>query len=296
MRGGSILTLVIAVAAAVSGQTARQASGATILVSCDRACLWTLDGQPMGKLGEGDSRIAAVSLGQHRIRAEAQEGMYLDEKKIDLDDASQTVVRLSLKEVQGGASPAMQPVATALVAATESCVQAPTVSTKVPALPAGSSCVKHLYTVSDARLEYVSPLEGLALTPMVGWKRAPESYSLDYVDIRVGTGPIAVLHKWITVHYTGYLMDGTKFDSSLDRGEPIVFPYSDGRVIVGWDTGFAGMRVGGKRRLFIPSQLAYGADAKGLIPANAALIFDVEFIGQSDLPSGGYPSRSPAQE
>ncbi len=291
-----MVVLVLAAASAAYGQTARPVSGATILVSCDRACRWTLDGQAMGDLGEGVSRISAVSLGQHRIRAEAQGGSYLDEKKIDLDEATQTDVRLSLKEVQGSVAPLIQPVAKDVTPTVESCVQAPAVSAKVPALPAGSSCVRHLYTVSDAHLDYISPLEGLALTPIVGWKRAPESYSLDYADIRVGTGALVVPHNWISVHYTGYLVDGSKFDSSLDRGEPIVFPCGDGKVIVGWDTGFAGMRVGGKRRLFIPSLLAYGAAAKGLIPANAELIFDVEFIGESDLPPGGSPSLNLVRE
>ena len=76
--------------------------------------------------------------------------------------------------------------------------------------------------------------------------------SLGYVDTEIGTGPLAQPHKWYTVHYTGYLMNGTKFDSSVDRGEPISFPYGAHRVIEGWDTGFEGMHVGGKRRLKHP--------------------------------------------
>jgi peptidylprolyl isomerase len=86
------------------------------------------------------------------------------------------------------------------------------------------------------------------------------------------------------VHYTGYLADGTVFDTSIGK-DPITFPYGAHRVITGWDTGFEGMRVGGKRRLFIPYQLAYGAAGKPpIIPEKAMLIFDVQLISQSDTP------------
>ncbi len=250
----------------------------------------------MGSLGEGDSKTVSVSMGQHRIHASAEEGQYVDEKKIDVDEASQTELRIRLKATDESARAVAVPGPKAFLAASESCVEIPEFSAKVPALPAGSPCAKHLYKVSDGNLEYISPLEGLTLSTIVGWKRAPESYSLDYVDIRVGTGPIAILHDFIAVHYTGYLADGTKFDSSLDRGEPIVFPYGDGHVIRGWDTGFAGMRVGGKRRLFIPSELAYGVSRKGPIPPNAELIFDVELMGQSDQAQQSYSPSGPRDE
>jgi peptidylprolyl isomerase len=85
------------------------------------------------------------------------------------------------------------------------------------------------------------------------------------------------------VHYTGWLEDGTKFDSSVDRDQPFEFQQGLHRVINGWDDGFEGMRVGGKRRLFIPWQLAYGAQGRGPIPAKANLIFDIELIDQRDL-------------
>ena len=83
----------------------------------------------------------------------------------------------------------------------------------------------------------------------------------------------------VTVHYTGWLEDGTKFDSSVDRGQPFVFPLGRGRVIQGWDLGVAGMKVGGKRKLLIPAKLGYGKRGAGdAIPPNANLIFDVELL------------------
>jgi len=83
----------------------------------------------------------------------------------------------------------------------------------------------------------------------------------------------------VTVHYTGWLTDGSMFDSSLSRGEPFVFPLGAGRVIRGWDEGVAGMRVGGRRQLIIPAALAYGnRGAGGIIPPGATLIFEVELL------------------
>ncbi len=97
-------------------------------------------------------------------------------------------------------------------------------------------------------------------------------------DIVVGTGAEAVPGSTVTVHYTGALPDGTVFDSSVGRG-PFTFGLGSGQVIKGWDQGVAGMKVGGKRRLVIPSELAYGNQAVGgVIPANATLLFDVELI------------------
>jgi peptidylprolyl isomerase len=122
-----------------------------------------------------------------------------------------------------------------------------------------------------------------------------ETFSLDYVDTRIGTGPLAQPHLWYTVHYTGYLTDGTKFDSSVDRGEPISFPYGGHHVIEGWDTGFEGMHIGGKRRLFVPYELGYGEAAHGPIPPHSWLIFDLELIAQSDTqPAPPKPPTPPA--
>ena len=106
------------------------------------------------------------------------------------------------------------------------------------------------------------------------------SSGLKYVDQVVGTGELAVAGKTANVHYTGWLENGKKFDSSVDRGQPFSFPLGAGRVIKGWDEGVQGMKVGGKRKLTIPSDLGYGSrGAGGVIPPNATLIFDVELLG-----------------
>ena len=107
---------------------------------------------------------------------------------------------------------------------------------------------------------------------------------LKYIDHEVGTGAEAVAGKTVDVHYTGYLyvdgQRGEKFDSSVDRGQPFSFPLGAGRVIKGWDEGVAGMKVGGKRELFIPPDLGYGSQgAVGAIPPNATLDFEVELLG-----------------
>lgn len=108
-------------------------------------------------------------------------------------------------------------------------------------------------------------------------------------EIVVGEGDEVKDGDWVPVHYTGCLEDGTKFDSSLDRGEPIEFPLGGGMVIPGWEQGIRGMRVGGKRKLVIPPELAYGEDGAGdVIPPNAVLVFDVEVVGAR---SNQYPEE-----
>ncbi|HVW08184.1 MAG TPA: FKBP-type peptidyl-prolyl cis-trans isomerase [Bryobacteraceae bacterium] len=108
--------------------------------------------------------------------------------------------------------------------------------------------------------------------------------TLRYIDVVQGTGAPAAAGKRFTVHYTGWLKDGTKFDSSVDRNEPFDFIQGRRQVIAGWDLGFEGMKVGGKRRLFVPYQLAYGETGSGPIPAKADLIFDVELLNVEDVP------------
>jgi FKBP-type peptidyl-prolyl cis-trans isomerase FkpA len=103
---------------------------------------------------------------------------------------------------------------------------------------------------------------------------------LQYWDIKVGTGPKALRGETVRVHYTGWLTNGKKFDSSVGTGKPFSFDLGAGQVIKGWDEGVAGMKVGGKRQLRIPPDLAYGdRGAAGVIPPNATLIFDVELVG-----------------
>jgi FKBP-type peptidyl-prolyl cis-trans isomerase len=104
---------------------------------------------------------------------------------------------------------------------------------------------------------------------------------LIYWDIRIGNSDVAKEGSHVRVHYTGWLTTGKKFDSSVDAGKPLDFTIGNGEVIKGWEEGVTGMRVGGKRQLRIPPDLAYGADGTpgGPIPANATLIFDVQLLG-----------------
>ena len=102
---------------------------------------------------------------------------------------------------------------------------------------------------------------------------------LQYEEVRPGTGATARAGQDVAVHYTGWLLDGSKFDSSHDRGQPFTFGLGRGQVIAGWDEGVEGMQVGGMRKLTIPPQLGYGEfGAGGVIPPNATLVFEVELI------------------
>ncbi len=115
---------------------------------------------------------------------------------------------------------------------------------------------------------------------MVNSKSMENQNGLKIEDLKTGDGAEAKAGNTISVHYTGTLVDGTKFDSSLDRGESFSFTLGIGQVIKGWDEGVAGMRIGGKRKLTIPPALAYGKrGVPGTIPPDATLIFEVELLG-----------------
>jgi peptidylprolyl isomerase len=121
------------------------------------------------------------------------------------------------------------------------------------------------------------------LTPAKAQPVMTTADGLQIIDLKVGTGASPKKGQTVVVHYTGWLYTdgkkGTKFDSSVDRGQPFEFPIGQQQVIPGWDEGVATMKVGGKRTLIIPSALAYGANgAGGVIPPNATLIFDVELL------------------
>lgn len=169
---------------------------------------------------------------------------------------------------------------------------AATAQTKPTAKPKTATAPHHTTAAKTATAKTASNIPHVAGIPKT-------LYALKYIDIKVGTGPLAVTHKWYTVHYTGWFPDGTKFDSSFDHpgAEPITFPYGAHQVIYGWDTGFEGMHVGGKRRLFVPYELAYGELGNPpRMPAKANLVFDVELLGQSDNPPARPEAAKPATE
>lgn len=123
----------------------------------------------------------------------------------------------------------------------------------------------------------VAPAGG-ELMPKGDGKIATTASGLKYEEIKEGKGRTPKTGDVVAVHYTGVLESGEKFDSSRDRGEPIVFPIGTGQVIPGWDEGVMSMKVGGRRKLIIPADLGYGPSGQGPIPPNATLIFDVELV------------------
>jgi FKBP-type peptidyl-prolyl cis-trans isomerase len=134
-----------------------------------------------------------------------------------------------------------------------------------------------LFLSNCAQIIYANPEKGAR---QVTQNTITTPSGLAYIDEIVGTGASPQTGQTVIVHYTGWLANGQKFDSSLDRGQPFSFVLGAGQVIRGWDEGVASMKVGGKRRLIIPAALGYGATgAGGVIPPNAQLIFEVQLLG-----------------
>jgi len=146
--------------------------------------------------------------------------------------------------------------------------------------PLGTSSHTEVWTKRAGRWQAVSWVSIPLKTSVLGAKAVTTESGLKYEDIVAGTGESPKPEQEVIVHYTGTLEDGTKFDSSLDRGEPFKFTIGIGKVIKGWDEGVMTMKVGGKRKLVIPPQLGYGSrGAGGVIPPNATLVFEVELLG-----------------
>ena len=137
------------------------------------------------------------------------------------------------------------------------------------------------------------PVLPAGIPPATG--KVESALALRYIDIKSGDGAEAQPGQFYTVHYTGWLAsDGAKFDSSVDRNEPFTFQQGTHGVIPGWDYGFAGMHVGGKRRLFIPYQLAYGERGRPpVIPPKGDLIFDIELLAAGDTEPAPAPEPPP---
>lgn len=179
-------------------------------------------------------------------------------------------------------------------AVTESatCAKLPEISPKIPALAAGTSCPKPLFTITrtpEIHADYISPLVGPDIREVLA--PPPLVISLVYADEKAGTGPLVQHHKYTEIRYTGYLTDGTVFDSNMDAPKPLGFTLSGHQMIPGMDMGLEGMHVGGKRRLYIPYTLAYGEQGRPpKIPPRSMLVFDVELVAQSDAPPPAPPA------
>jgi len=219
--------------------------------------------------------------------------------------AASAQTKPAAKPIPAPAAKSAAPLAKSAAPVPAGCVKLPTLSPKIPALPAGSSCAKPLYTIvitPPIRLTDLSPMEDPALRDALNIQ-LPETITLSYIDFKVGTGALLTPRKFYTIKYTGYLVDGTKFDASEnhpENGGTFTFqqgpqgPQNQRAVVLGMDTGLDGMRIGGKRRLIIPWELAYGASAHLSIPAKSDLIFDIELVSQSDTDPTPKPPATPA--
>jgi len=167
-------------------------------------------------------------------------------------------------------------------------------TTPAPAAPVHHHVAPHPHPAAAAASP--SPKLPPGVPPAAG--KLETAFALRYIDAKVGEGDPVEPGQFITVNYTGWLAsDGTKFDSSYDHNAPFTFPQGMHRVIPGWDQGFAGMRVGGKRRLFIPYQLAYGDNGHPpAIPPKSDLIFDIELVSASATPPPPAPPAQPAPQ
>jgi FKBP-type peptidyl-prolyl cis-trans isomerase FkpA len=152
-------------------------------------------------------------------------------------------------------------------------------NSQIAASPVPTENTQTLNTTGEENVNAQLQNGQMTATVSPGQKTMEDVTQLQITDQVVGTGAEAVAGKSVTVHYTGTLTNGQKFDSSLDRGQPFTFNLGTGQVIQGWDQGVAGMKVGGKRKLVIPPDLGYGAQGAGAsIPPNATLVFDVELL------------------